>query len=114
MVVNNQNLVTNSVGCEPLTESTYGWFNGVGFVVSRDDDGEFHYARLCEAGFMSCDVASTVSATVFPRRHDCQLGSPLRFPWERTHPAFRMSGTLGTLEACAPGDGTSAFSASLR
>src|SRR5439155_13397940 len=34
--------------------------------------------------------------------------------WERTHPACRVLDTLGTLEACAPGDGTSAFSASLR
>src|SRR6058998_2321578 len=31
--------------------------------------------------------------------------------WERTHPACRMLDTLGTLEACAPRDGTSAFSA---
>ena len=34
--------------------------------------------------------------------------------WEHTHPACRMLDTLGTLEACAPRDGTSAFSASLR
>src|SRR5216117_1349463 len=42
----------------------------------------------------------------------CQ-GFSFACSWERTHPACRVLDTLGTLEACAPRDGTSAFSASL-
>src|SRR5438874_13214997 len=76
----------------------------------------FASSRLCgkKSWAQSTTKTRSYSLSAAKRgRKSCQ-GFSFVCSWEHTHPACRMLDTLGTLEACAPRDGTSAFSAVVR
>src|SRR5881392_391004 len=67
-------------------------------------------ASACPALAPKCHLilARTLSPKIL-----CKLPRIFLRLLERTHPACRVLDTLGTLEACAPRDGTSAYSVRL-